>query len=163
MPWHHIIPKHEWKMRFGSLKGVNARDNLVELSLENHTQIHVRMGEDGSKWDYISGKRMSGQIGHEEATRLAGILANIGKTHTQETRMKMTEAHLGKKYSEVSKEKRRYRLGGVWEILLPNGEKEIIQSLIFFCKNNGLSNSAMCRVAAGKRNHHHGYKCRRIS
>jgi hypothetical protein len=81
MPWHHVIPKHEWKRRFGNLNGFNAHDNQINLSHENHTQLHVRYGEEGSGPDMIAGKAMSGRIGKEEAQRQATILANTGKKY----------------------------------------------------------------------------------
>lgn len=81
MPWHHIIPKHEWKRRFGTLDGCDAPDNLINLSLENHTQVHRRMGEDGSEVDRVVALRMSGQIGVQEGMRLAQSVANKGNKH----------------------------------------------------------------------------------
>lgn len=76
MPWHHVIPKHEWKKRFGTLDGFNASDNLVNLSHENHTQLHKRYGEEGSAGDRIAADAMAGLIGkeslHSEASRLGG-------------------------------------------------------------------------------------------
>lgn len=81
MPWHHIIPKHEWKRRFGTLEGTNAPDNLVNLSLENHTQLHQRMGEEGSEVDRVVALRMTGQIDVQEGIRLSQSVANIGNKH----------------------------------------------------------------------------------
>lgn len=45
MPIHHIIPKHEWLERFGSLNGVNAKDNTVNLTLAQHAQVHLFLYE----------------------------------------------------------------------------------------------------------------------
>lgn len=107
MPWHHIIPKHEWKKRFGNLKGINARDNQVNLSLENHEQIHRRYGEEGSKFDRLAAAAMSGQIGKEEiireACRLSGKLSR-GRLQTPETRRKKSEALTGKSRTAFSLE-----------------------------------------------------------
>jgi len=41
MPIHHIIPRHEWKKRFGNLKGLGAPDNLIELTTEQHAEVHM--------------------------------------------------------------------------------------------------------------------------
>lgn len=45
MPLHHIIPKHEWLERFGTLKGVNAHDNIVFLTLSQHAEVHLLLYE----------------------------------------------------------------------------------------------------------------------
>ena len=45
LPIHHIIPKHEWLERFGSLKGVNAEDNIVNLTLSQHAEVHLILYE----------------------------------------------------------------------------------------------------------------------
>jgi hypothetical protein len=105
MPWHHIIPKHEWKKRFGNLKGVNAADNLVELRLENHTEVHLRMGEEGSRYDRIAGLRMLRQIGNEEAQKQAARIWNSERQISEETRKKWAEARIGKINTEESKRK----------------------------------------------------------
>jgi hypothetical protein len=112
MPWHHVIPKHEWKKRFGNLEGCNSIDNLVNLSLENHTQIHHRMGEEGSEVDRVVALRMMGQIGGEEGTRLAQSVANKGNEHwkgrviTEEYRQRMSLLMTGKRYNPHTKEAR---------------------------------------------------------
>ena len=45
MPVHHIIPKHEFRERFGTLKGVNAPDNTVNLTLAQHAEVHLLLYE----------------------------------------------------------------------------------------------------------------------
>ena len=45
MAIHHIIPKHEWKARFGDLEGFDALDNLVNLTTEQHSQAHALLYE----------------------------------------------------------------------------------------------------------------------
>ena len=80
---HHIIPKHEWKTRFGNLDGVNAIDNLVYLSLEDHAQIHKRMGEEGSKNDELAYRRMCNSIGNEELHKKLCTLAKQTKEFSE--------------------------------------------------------------------------------
>jgi len=64
---HHIIPKHEWKKRFGNLKGVNTKENLVWLTLQQHIQAHELLfelnGFIGDKWAVSF---LSGRLGKEE-------------------------------------------------------------------------------------------------
>jgi len=45
MPVHHIIPKHEFLERFGTLNGVNAPDNTVNLTLSQHAEAHLLLYE----------------------------------------------------------------------------------------------------------------------
>lgn len=95
---HHIIPKHEWVKRFGSLKGVNAPDNLVFLSIEQHAQAHQLLHEiNADPFDLIAYQTLSGQISKPEALELARLekvkeyfsnpekrrlFSNIMKSHT---------------------------------------------------------------------------------
>jgi len=41
---HHVIPRHEWKARFGNLEGVNAPENKVRLTREQHAHV-IRLNE----------------------------------------------------------------------------------------------------------------------
>lgn len=78
---HHIIPRHEWRRRFGNLKGFNSSDNTVLLSLEQHIQAHQLLFElFGCEYDRVAYLAMSGQVTHEEASRIAGTVSNIGST-----------------------------------------------------------------------------------
>jgi hypothetical protein len=99
--WHHVIPKHEWKKRFGNLHGVDAQDNLVNLGHENHIQIHERMGQEGSRWDRIAGLRMSKQIGDEEILREQGKhvgLSNRGRKLSEAHKHKCSVYHMGNQW-----------------------------------------------------------------
>lgn len=86
MAIHHIIPKHEWKARFGNLKGFNAPDNTVDLYTEQHGQVHLHYFNEIThiEYDRIAGLAILKQIGKEEAQRLATIKANSGRKHTIE-------------------------------------------------------------------------------
>lgn len=75
MPLHHIIPKHEWGVRFGNLRGFNAPDNMIDLSTAQHAQVHLHYFNEIThlEYDRIAGMAISGEIGKEEinkATRL---------------------------------------------------------------------------------------------
>lgn len=103
---HHIIPKHEWKQRFGSLHGVNATDNLVNLTTEQHVQAHRFLYElNGSEFDKIAFLTLSGAVGGEDAHRLAVSFANKGRVHTPEARKNMSKSKLGKPLSEQQKQR----------------------------------------------------------
>lgn len=68
--WHHIIPRHDWKRRFGNLKGLNASDNKIELTLEQHIQAHELLFEiDGHVEDLWAVRFLSGRMGKEEVIK----------------------------------------------------------------------------------------------
>lgn len=123
---HHIIPFHEWRHRINqkatrSNKDFNKYDNVVWLTLDQHIHVHQLLYElNGNCYDKIAYLALSGQIGKEEATRLAHRAACVGSTklkgvpkspeHCQaikdswdresriaskETRLKMSLAHKG--------------------------------------------------------------------
>ncbi len=115
---HHVIPKHEWKQRFGSLRGLNAQDNLVNLTIEQHIQAHQLLYEiNKNEYDRIAYLALSGQIGKEEANKMAVSLANKGKKYalgcvrSEYTRRLISEAKKGKSlastYTRTEEHKRR--------------------------------------------------------
>jgi len=76
--------------------------------------------------------------------------AKTGKkqpTHTQKTKDKQSESN-----SKIT-----------WEITFPDGKKEIIKSLTRFCIKYGLLRTCMGLVASGRRSHHKGFKCIKIT
>ena len=49
-----------------------------------------------------------------------------------------------------------------WEIIKPNGDKEVIRNLNQYCKDNNLQQSIMWSISKGKRKQHKGYKCKEL-
>ena len=101
---HHIIPKH--------MGGIDDPSNLVEVSVEKHTELHKQLWEDlGHTEDYIAWRCLSGAIGSEEAKILAIKEArkrDIGKKkkpHSELTKKKMSEAAKGRKASPETRKK----------------------------------------------------------
>lgn len=93
---HHIIPRHEWLKRFANLKGFNSQENRVLLTAEQHAEVHKLLFElNGNEFDRIAWKTLSGQIGKEEATRLASIFTNKGKKHSRERILNQRKAQTG--------------------------------------------------------------------
>ena len=111
MPWHHVIPKHEWKKRFGDLRGVNDIDNLVNLTVEQHSQVHKFCYEiTGNIGDLIASRAILGDIGREqikqELGRLGGKMLK-GKRKTQSHILNMSESRKGKVTSKETIDKLR--------------------------------------------------------
>lgn len=103
---HHIIPRH--------IGGTDDPSNLVELTVEEHAEAHRILFETYGRWqDEVAWKMLSCQIDSYEASQQARILANLGnkhfegKTHTEETRKKISE------YQKVAKIGNQIRLGAV--------------------------------------------------
>ena len=114
--WHHVIPKHEWKVRFGALKGVNAKDNLVNLTLEQHIQVHQILYEFiGNDLDRLAYLGLAKMISREEIIKslqsypkteahrdkiskaLKGKKNSLGLKRTEEHKAKISIAMLGNK------------------------------------------------------------------
>ena len=126
---------------------------------------------------------------HTEETKKKIGDANRGKTRTEETKQKMSEQRKGVPKSEEHKRKIGEKSRGrspsqetrqklkeqslkeenlrknieakqkVWIVITPDGEELEVVNLSDFCKERGLSRYKMYNVAAGKANHHKGYKC----
>lgn len=111
---HHIIPKHEWKLRFGNLDGVDASDNICYLTLEQHILAHKMLYEQFGRWqDDLAVKMMSGCVGLEEGIRKAQSLSNIGynrnknRIYGEDFKLAMSRARKGKKFTPHTKEARK--------------------------------------------------------
>jgi hypothetical protein len=88
MAWHHIIPKHEWKRRFGNLQGLNTPDNLVNLTTEQHAQVHSHYFDEIThiELDRVASLAISGLIGKEEARIKSASLVNSTRIHSERSK-----------------------------------------------------------------------------
>lgn len=103
---HHVIPRHEWKVRFGNLDGFNASDNVVSLTVEQHAQAHLLLFElNHSEYDRIAYLALSKEIGKEETHKRAISVANTGNKYTlglkrsEDQKRKHSEFMRGKQYT----------------------------------------------------------------
>lgn len=130
---HHVIPRHEWRTRFGNLDGFNAPDNKVRLTKPQHAHVHWLLYElNGNPYDLLAYKGLSGQCTMSEASkeaerigkligaRLGGLAhkgrkcspeelvrlrtQNLGRKHTIESRANMGFSRLGKKRQKQTPE-----------------------------------------------------------
>jgi hypothetical protein len=82
---HHIIPKHAG--------GSDDPSNLIEVTIEEHIEIHRKLYEQHGKWqDYCAWQALSGQITNYEAQQLARSNAMKGFKHSEESILKMKES-----------------------------------------------------------------------
>jgi hypothetical protein len=112
---HHIIPKHLWA---NEEKSVNSKDNLVNLSVEDHIKAHLMLADcyDENTYEYNSNLR-SARILSNKSIKDKQTLDMIsqsycgsnnpfyGKTHTEETKKILAEftrnSKSGKTYEEL--------------------------------------------------------------
>lgn len=95
---HHIIPRHSG--------GSDDEENLISLSIEEHSIAHKILWEKYHKWqDYLAYMALSGQISGAEIAQQKRVLANTGKNVTSETREKLRLASSGRIPSEKTREK----------------------------------------------------------
>ena len=97
---HHIIPKH--------MGGTDDPSNLIEVTVEEHIEIHRKLYEQHGKWqDYCAWQALSGRIGQEEILRMKQGMANKGRKRTPEQKERIRLAAL--------KRSERQRLDGTLE------------------------------------------------
>lgn len=82
-----------------------------------------------------------------------------GKTHTQESNDKNRQAHLGKKHTDAQ----ILNQSKTYEVISPLGVKSIIVNLTKFCRERGLAQGNMANVSKGIKSHCKGWKCKLIS
>ena len=90
---------------------------------------------------------------------------NWKKKASDATRKKSSESHKGqiswskgKICKNISDGKAKF-----WLITYPDGHEEEIKNLNQFCKDHNLGNGHMIGVSQGKRPHHKGFKCKKLS
>lgn len=162
---HHIIPLHEWRERIDPTaergdKEFNSPDNIIYLTVEQHADVH--------RWLWESFHRQQDLIAWAALSRRK---VDSKVIFTKDHRIKLSEAAKRRVYSEQERQNySKNRKGKVnfcedWEITYPNGNVEIITNLRKFCRDMGLTQSAMSRISSGSlgRHTHKGYRCKRIS
>lgn len=152
---HHVIPRHEWKRRFGTFHGFNAPDNVVWLTIEQHAQVHQLLHEMNKSWeDQLAYRFLSGLIGKEEAVLVSQQMAGkkwLGRKHSVESKRRMSLSKTGIRRAPFSERQCVAQSRGTnsfgakfYKIKLPNKEIVIIRGLKLFCKMNKLAYSWFC-------------------
>lgn len=113
-------------------------------------------GECCTQSEEVRQKKSEALKGRARPAHIAEALRtiNIGRRHTEETKQAMSEARRG-----VPKDKPA-RISS-WVVTSPEGVKYSIEGLKPFCEEHGLVFTLMRKVAAGKAEHHKGWKCQR--
>ena len=88
--------------------GTDDPSNLIEVTVEEHIEIHRKLYEQHGKWqDYCAWQALSGRIGQEEILRMKQGMANKGRKRTPEQKERIRLAAL--------KRSERQRLDGTLE------------------------------------------------
>jgi hypothetical protein len=94
--------------------GTDDKNNIVELTIEEHAEAHKKLWEQNGKWeDYYAWQGLSGIIPKKELVKRLQSIAN-SKPKTEETKEKIRQYRLGKKQTEQSKEKNRQKAIERW-------------------------------------------------
>lgn len=89
-----------------------------------------------------------------------------GRTHTDETKVKMSETKKGKTACNKGvpmKKEQKEKLTDTWEVITPDDEKIVINNMLEFCRQHNLNPSSMSAVSRGNRRHYKNYKCKKLT
>ncbi len=194
---HHILPK--------ALGGTDDPTNLVKLTAKEHYIVHlllmkmcvepVHRQKMCAAWLYMATVRNDHTTQHY-TSRLyeyhkiirAKILSeqmsgegnpNYGKTHSEETRRRISEARKGVDTNtpeglerkrqrfldnnpmddpEIAK-KAAYNHSKTYSVTFPDGHTENVHNMAQFCRKHNLHPGNMCSVAKGKLMQYKGFVC----
>jgi hypothetical protein len=166
---HHIIPKH--------MGGSDDPSNLIEITIEEHANIHKQLWEDLGHWqDKIAWQMLSGQISSAEAIKQAQSEGAknrkkrfgkdnhfYGRKHTNETKNAIRNKKMGSVPPNKGLTGKDNPQSKIYIVIDPKGNAFIVKGLADFCRKNNLTYQVMGQVALGKFKHHKKYKCRRLS
>lgn len=157
-------PQIGWNIQAGGdhgphLIGENHPNWGKKLS-EEHRQ-HISESKKGEKhpcW----GKKRSVETCRKISEGLKGgkAFSHKGMKASKEHRRKISEALKGRKLTEEHrKNNAEAQAKRLHLVISPEGEEIIVKNLTQFCREHGLLQSSLQRVASGKRVHHKGWKC----
>jgi hypothetical protein len=100
---------------------------------------------------------MLGKSQSEYQKRMS-VMANKGRKPTEEHVEKIRQKAIGRKQPQSQKDKVAAALSKGYIITTSDGDKFQIVNLRQWCKENGIDQGNMTRVAKGKAKQHKGYK-----
>jgi hypothetical protein len=142
---HHIVPKHAG--------GTDDFSNLVELTVEEHTEAHRVLWEQYGRWqDKLAYDCLRGHIVSGEAIKTAQRMFHTPEIRAQwSKRMKENRAN-GKCVNKPDQNAK------VYKIVAPDGTMSTIRNLSKWAKETGLNEGSVRRVANGHRTSIFGYR-----
>lgn len=99
---------------------------------------------------------------HSEETKEKNRQSHLGKKRTLEAIEKTRQANLGRQQTEFQKQKAREANQKMWLVITPEGKEEIVCNLRNYSLEKGLDQGNMVHVANGRQKQHKGYKVFRL-
>jgi hypothetical protein len=148
----------------------HAPETLVQMSKSQTGRKHseetlAKMSEaqKNRKYKPYEIERMKTlNIGRKASPETRAKLSIIHSNPTAEQRYKFGSALRGKHPKPESIEKSALSRSGEFIIISPDGIETHVRGLARFCRQNGLDQGTMSRVAQGKAKSYKGWKCRKI-
>lgn len=167
---HHLVNREQYY--FDELKSYNREIGFnIASSAESPGSGHQHTPEARLKISIARAKQGNPWTGHQHKPETR-IRISEGLRHrpvSVETRAKMSAASKGNKnrfgYKETPETIARKIASShskTYIVVSPNGTEMTITNMGKFCRENNLSRCHMSNVAAGKRPHHKGWKCRHV-
>lgn len=109
-------------------------------------------------------KRRQNGLGriHSEETKAKISASKTGVPQSPEHAAKTRTLRLGKKNTEHQKQRVREANQATWEVVDPDGNRQVIVNLRQFCIDNGLDQGNMVAVSKGRLKAYKKWKCRKI-
>lgn len=151
---HHIIPR--------CMGGDDSDDNLVKLYPEEHYLAHqllVKMYPTNRKLIFAANMMCVGHGEKRQSNKRFGWL----RRKLAVAISKCNSGRVSKNKGVPMKQEYREKLQTLWEFTHPDGSKSVVKGLHEFCAKHGLNPSAMSAVCKGRRNHHKGFKLRKLT
>lgn len=154
-------------------------DGLFNIRLVAHSGAGLKHTDDAKRKMSIASKSARAEPSLKMISKLATHGEKLrGKTHSAETRRRMSEAHIGVASSDEAREnmskaalcRSREHIDQInaanaqnWLVTKPDGEVILVTNLARFAAENELSQSHLYGVAAGRRKHHRGFTVSKAS
>ncbi len=139
----------------------DAKSPTTGRQLSAETRAKISASNTGKKHSEETLKKLRGRkLTPEQSAKLSAL--RKGRKHTPEWNAKIGAAGLGRTMSLESRSKIREAKSGLYIVTTSDGIEIKVYNLRQFCRDNNLCQGHMSDVVNGKRNHHKGYKARRI-
>lgn len=139
------------------IESIYTTNDLLDLNLKEDFFINI-MNPDYNAAPGGQGGNIFGGRKHKDSSKQIIREKRIGTKDSIETKYKKKVAHIGKKQSATTIQKKIESQAKEYVFLNPYNQNIIIKNLNEFCRNNKLSSSAMRGVYFGYRNTHKGYR-----
>lgn len=147
----------------GSHLGIKrSATTRLKLSLVHRGKKRGPMPAD-RRHNIATAKRGKRYTPHTDVARWQKSIRMIGRKLTETTKAKIAARRKGQIPSAATRIAQFEATAKEWLITNPNGELFRIKGLDTFCREHGLTASAMRNVAKGKQTHHRGWRCRKLS